>query len=69
MYSPPAIPTPPNQGKSAPSTMATPFIQADYPHDTFRATPTPPCPTDKESVGKGTKGMVGMVNKVPPRCS
>lgn len=68
MYSPPPVPKPKNQGGSAKSTEATPFVQASYPHDTFRATPTPSYCKDPFGVGRGTRGMSGTVNSVPPRC-
>lgn len=69
-FSPPPVPRPANQGKSAPSTEDTPFVQASFPHDTFTAPRTPPIATDRESVGKGTKGSRPGIaaNPVPPRC-
>ncbi len=69
MYSPRPVPKPPNQGGSAQSTEATPFVQASYPHDTFRATPTPSYCKDPFGVGRGTKGSGPVAaNPVPPRC-
>jgi hypothetical protein len=69
MYSPPPVPRPANQGKSAPSTEATPMVQASFPHDTFRASPTPEFNKDPFGVGRGTKGSGPVAaNPVPPRC-
>lgn len=71
MYSPRPVPRPANQGNSASmaATEATPLVQASYPHDTFRATPTSVVCQDPFGVGRGTKGAQGVAaNPVPPRC-
>lgn len=65
-------PLPPPQGKrgtSQPSTIFAPFVQADYPHDTFKATPTQEMNVDPYPVGRGTRGNRGVINKVPDRGS
>jgi hypothetical protein len=71
MNGPRPMPMVPNQGKSAPSTEDTPMVYATFPHDTFVAPRTPPCATDREAIGKGTKGSAprAAANPVPQRCS
>lgn len=72
MYSVRPVPRPKNQGSSASmaATEATPLVQASYPHDTFRATPTMEVCKDPFGVGRGTKGAAAgrAANPVPPRC-
>lgn len=60
---------PPNQGTSASfeQTIAQPY-QPDYPHDTFKSTPTPEFNTSITAPGAGTHGESGVVRKIRPRC-
>lgn len=60
---------PKGQGTSASiaATVAAP-IQPNYPHDTFKATPTPEWNVSITKPGDGTHGESGPVRKVRPRC-